>query len=367
MEKIKNKDGRVISYREKVYVDGKAVSKCFQRKSDAVRWRNTFKLEFEKRKALGIEHIKSINFNIYTSKWLESKVNQNMAKRTIDNYKSSIKRYLDPCLKDIKLEKITYQHAQEVIQMGKENALGPSRINFNLRVLKQILNDAVKENYLVRNPLFGFKQVKQYEKSLSYWLPHQINTFLASCSNDELYPFFAFPLNTGLRRGELLGLCWDKVSFDKRQIEITRIRDRYGLKDTTKTGKIRYVPLNDSALNILIKLKSERRHSKYVFTNLDGSMVNIRHFSNRVFKKAIEKANVPEICFRNLRTTYASNFVMAGGDIFTLSKILGHTSVEMTAKKYAALHPSFLGEASKVIEFSEGSSPYLAHKRLSLV
>ena len=57
------------------------------------------------------------------------------------------------------------------------------------------------------------------------------------------------------------------------------------------------------------------------------------------------------IRFHDLRTTYASNFVMAGGDIFASSKILGHTSVEMTATRYAALHPSYMRHVAHTVEF----------------
>ncbi len=65
---------------------------------------------------------------------------------------------------------------------------------------------------------------------------------------------------------------------------------------------------------------------------------------------------------------------MAGGDIFSLSKILGHTSVEMTAKRYAALHPQFMKNVAEVVQFDgelsptvKKDSPYLAHEALSLV
>ena len=54
---------------------------------------------------------------------------------------------------------------------------------------------------------------------------------------------------------------------------------------------------------------------------------------------------------------------MAGGDIFALSKLLGHTSVEMTAKKYAALSPRFMQDVAQTVEFGE-NSPYLDHKPL---
>ena len=365
MEKMRNKDGKVISYREKVYVDGKAITKTFKRKSDALSWKKNYSLELQRKEALGIEDIKSIDFGSFSKFWLEMKKNQEMAPRTLDSYKHTLEKYLFPCFDKINLEKINQRNAQKVIQLSKKNGLGIARTNFNLRVLKQILNDGIKLNYLIRNPLLGMRPLKAKPKSLNYWLPHQIQAFLSTNRSDPLYPLFVLALNTGMRRGELLGLCWDKVDLKNRRIEISRIRDRYGLKDTTKTGVIRHLPLNDPALHTLKKLSLSRRCNRFVFVYEDGGLINIRHLSNRPFKRAIERANVPRIRFHDLRTTYASNFVMAGGDIYALSKLLGHTSVEMTTKKYAALHPSFMAGVVNTVgliaeEVLEKNGPDLA-------
>ena len=354
MEKIKNKDGKVISYREKVYRHGKAVTKTFKRKTDATNWKKSVEAENQRREALGIAHIQSIDFETFAKDWLEMKKNQEVAPRTLDNYGSVIRGYLLPCLGKTKLENINQALAQKVVKLSRKKGLRCVRANYNLRVLKQILGDGVKLDYLIRNPLEGLTKIKEPPRSLSYWMPEQIQQFLKANESDPFYPIFALALNTGMRRGELLGLCWDKVNLSERRIEISRIRDRYGLKDNTKTGLIRHIPLNNSALAILEKLASCRNHARFVFAFDGGTLPNIRHFSNRPFKRAIERAGVPEIRFHDLRTTYASNFVMAGGDIFALSKLLGHTSVEMTAKKYAALHPNFMQKVAGTVEFGIG-------------
>jgi hypothetical protein len=72
----------------------------------------------------------------------------------------------------------------------------------------------------------------------------------------------------------------------------------------------------------------------------DGSQIDLEHVSNRIFKKAIATAQVKAIKFHNLRSTFAANFCMNGGDVYTLSKILNHSTVEMTSQKYAHLHPN---------------------------
>ena len=95
------------------------------------------------------------------------------------------------------------------------------------------------------------------------------------------------------------------------------------------------------------------------FAYKDGTLPDVPHLSDRYFKRAIKRAGVPEIRFHDLRTTYASNFVMSGGDIFVLSKLLGHTSVKMTAEKYAALHPQFMKDAVETVQFGRSNKSAL--------
>ncbi len=352
MEKIRNKAGKITSYREKVYVNGNAVSKSFKRKSDALKWKRSFAFEQQKKEALGIDHIQSIDFKSFFELWFEMKKNQGMAIKTLEHYQIICRKYLLPNLEKTQLEKINHALAQKVLNQCRKNKLGVRRTNDILVMFKQILNSAVELDYLIRNPLKKMKKIKAQPRSLTYWMPHEIEKFLSSNVDHPFYPLFVVALNTGMRRGELAGLCWDKVNLDERRIEIARIRDRYGLRDTTKTGVIRHIPLNASAWEVLKELSHNKRHPRLVFALENGEPIDAHHLSERHFKKAIGLAGVPKIRFHDLRTSYASNFVMAGGDIFALSKLLGHTSVEMTARKYAALHPSFMKNIVETVQFS---------------
>ena len=278
-------------------------------------------------------------------------------------YHSALKIYLRPCLGTIKLEKIGTPQWQRIIDLGKSRKIGAASMNRMLDYLRPMLNDAVKLNYLARNPLVGLERLKVPKRNLSYWLPEQVRQFLECNQDDPYYPLYAFVLNTGLRKGELLGLCWDKVDRERKMVEIARTWVRSEPKETTKTGVTRHVPLNNSALEILEDLAQKKKHSRFVFAVKDGALPYHSSLSSRFFKRAIARAGVPEIRFHDLRTTYASNFVMAGGDIFALSKILGHTSVEMIAKKYADLHPRYMVNVASTVEFRVipgGNGPDLA-------
>ncbi|MBI2519304.1 MAG: hypothetical protein HYV97_02755 [Bdellovibrio sp.] len=55
-----------------------------------------------------------------------------------------------------------------------------------------------------------------------------------------------------MRKGELAGLCWDRLDFSRSMIEVSRIRGRYGLRNTTKSGVARHVPMNEMVKQTLM-------------------------------------------------------------------------------------------------------------------
>jgi integrase/recombinase XerD len=219
---------------------------------------------------------------------------------------------------------------------------------------------------LLNDPLKNLTRIKIPPSPEVYWVHDEIITFLNANKEDENYALYVTAMNTGMRISELLGLQWNKIDFLNNQIEVSYQRNRHGIINRTKNGKTVYVPMNKALRGVLSTLKQEERSLDYVFMKKNGEMINPEHFSERVFKKAITKAGVKVICFRNLRTSFAANYCMNGGDLYAVSKILNHASAEFTAKKYAHLHPSFLKKAIETVSF-EADSPHLAHGQLKLI
>ena len=181
--------------------------------------------------------------------------------------------------------------------------------------------------------------------------------------NDKLYPLYVTALNTGMRRGELAALKWDRVDFVTNQITITRTLDRYGLSENTKTGRKRVVPMNAEVRRVFEPLW-KRQRGQFVFCEEDGSEIDAHHL-NRDFQNAQKRiGGLQRIRFHDLRHTFASHFMMKGGNIYDLQKILGHSSLEMT-QRYAHLSPTHLAEAINIVGFSgenekalEKNNPY---------
>ena len=129
---------------------------------------------------------------------------------------------------------------------------------------KGMLNDAVKWQLITANPIQFFPPLKELLRNDCFWTVTEVNQFLRANLNHWLYQHGYCLLNTGIRRGEAAGLKWDRVHFPTSKFEITRILDRYGLRETTKSGQKRTVPRNE-LFEILFGLLWSQRNTDSPF------------------------------------------------------------------------------------------------------
>jgi site-specific recombinase XerD len=141
------------------------------------------------------------------------------------------------------------------------------------------------------------------------------------------------------------------VDFDKGFIQITRLRDRNGLADRTKTrNSQRRIPMSDVVRHALTTLKERAWHPEYVFCSAYGKEVDEQHIY-WYFARAQKKARLTNhYRFHDLRHTFASHFVMNGGSLYDLQKLLGHSRFEET-QRYAHLSPEHLAKAVNIVCF----------------
>jgi integrase len=150
------------------------------------------------------------------------------------------------------------------------------------------------------------------------------------------YPVYATALYTGMRMGEMWGLRWTDCDLDRGLLTVRR-----SYRMAPKSGKPRAVPINPALLPILRQWRNDCPASDeaLAFPTARGFMrQKDRDYG---FKDALAGAKCHAIGFHGLRHTFASHFMMSGGNILTLQKLLGHSSVAVTMK-YAHLAPDFM-------------------------
>ena len=224
-------------------------------------------------------------------------------------------------------------------------------------VFKQVMSEAFKQEKVTKYPFSDYGKVKEPKRPDHYMSREEIEKFLTINRDDPNYWLFVVAINTGMRRGELAGLCWDRVDFESGFIQITRLRDRVGLADRTKTRHSqRRIPMSDVVRHALTELKIRSLHPEYVFCHSYGKPFDAGHMY-WYFRRAQEKAGLANhYRFHDLRHTFASHFVMNGGSLYDLQKLLGHARFEET-QRYAHLAPEHLAKAVNIVSFGDMPQP----------
>lgn len=353
IEVRKNKRGTV--FRASYYdAGGNRVTKHFSTKTAAKEWERKALCERDQQEADGVVIQDQLTVQEFSEIWMRDKVLIRMSPSTKVNYARYLRRHVLPICGDVKLRELRVDHANRLVANLAQAGHVPKGINMILGVLQSMMNDALEWQYLGKNPLARYKPVKEPELTFDYWSASEIQQFLNYSSLDPLVPLFIVALNTGMRRGELCALKWDRIDLVRNQIMVSRSLSRYGLSETTKSGKKRQVPINPVVKKALLKLKQEQR-GDFVFCDEEGDPVDAHHL-NRDFHRSQRKAGFTRLIrFHDMRHTFASHFMMNGGNIYDLQKILGHSTLEMT-QRYAHMSPDHLEKAIQVVSFSPDES-----------
>jgi integrase len=209
--------------------------------------------------------------------------------------------------------------------------VSPATVNRALACLKTMFNKAVEWGKLETSPLRTVKKLKEplgRERILSAAEAAR----LVECAGSAVRPVLIVALHTGMRRNEILSLKWKNVDFPRAYIFI----------EDSKSGRSRKIPMNSAVIEALRALP---REFEFVFYNPETKdhikdVKTAFHSACRRAKKNPEDEKDPGIIgfrFHDLRHTAASKMIEAGVDLVTVSKILGHASIQMTMR-YA--HPT---------------------------
>lgn len=173
-----------------------------------------------------------------------------------------------------------------------------------------------------------------------------------------------FVLGTGLRRGEICNLRWSSVDLRSGFVFVKNIRDEDDAVDfETKSGSERAVPLVGDALQVIRELHERRitEADDYVFTGVKGAQLNGRHLTRRFAYYRVLAKLPKSIHFHSLRHTFASWWVLRGGDLYRLKEVLGHSDIRETMI-YAHLRPDALKE-EMLRCFGQGQDKKITNRR----
>ncbi|HMQ11003.1 MAG TPA: tyrosine-type recombinase/integrase [Oligoflexia bacterium] len=215
------------------------------------------------------------------------------------------------------------------------NKASAKTVNNHLTLLIAMLNMAIDLKWIDDKP--KIKKLKIAQKSFLYLkTQNEIDRLLRSAKQENTpvpYVLYATAVYTGMRAGELAALKWQDVEL----IGINpKIHISKSYSTTTKSGKTRHVLILNCLQSILKEWKLQNP-LPLVFPNAYGNMlIESSRIFQETFQRCIRRAGLERIRFHDLRHTFASHWMMKGGDIYKLKDLLGHSTVKMT-ERYAHL------------------------------
>ena len=142
-----------------------------------------------------------------------------------------------------------------------------------------------------------------------------------------------------LRQGEILGLQWHDVDFEKKQIRIARTYNHERFFEPKTRGSLRKIDMAPVLVKELAawKLASGGKNEGLVFQSDEGTPIVCHNMKSRHFFPALQKAEIAPIRFHDLRHTYASLMLAQGENVKYIQTQLGHSSPTVTLNVYAHL------------------------------
>ena len=285
-----------------------------------------------------------------------------MKDSTLADYQARIERHLVPYLGQLTLGSIRAADVQRWMMLLRNEGYAVATINSARRLLHSIIQQAIREELIYRNPVELTdpyrRQAGEKTSVQPAWSKEEALAAMSTARDGEFDLFLNIALFTGMRRGEILGLCWDEVDIDRGEISITgTLKDLRKVlpsgqavvvlkKDSPKTeASKRTVGLPWPVAQAIMRHREfqKRRQrestnwqeSDFVFTSATGTAVYPSNFLNR-FKKFLSKNGLRQIRIHDLRHTMAQLALAGGIRIEAVSETLGHTRIDTTKTIYAA-------------------------------
>jgi len=359
---------------------GKRSVKCFSSLPDARNWLEDAKYA-DKHDTPFIPA--DMTVNAWFEYWIEHIIGD-LAPNTRRNYRERYKHNIQPVLGNMQLSAVKPMHCKMVLNRMDDRYAG-STIRQTYIAMGTIFRSALMNDLISKHPMDGVRYTKPIRAvdDIKFLTVEEQQQFLEVAKRSHNYAQYALILETGLRTGELVGLTWDAINWEKRTLTINktleyRHNQKFWRAGPPKTQQsYRTIPLTNNAYEILRDVQakvSDRKESALLNQTLEymdrrtgvkaslvmkdlvfinwrtGEPAKNSSYDTHLYKLC-DEAGIKRFCMHALRHTYATRAIESGMQPKVLQKLLGHASIKTTMDRYVHVTDDSMTKA--VLQFEQ--------------
>lgn len=284
-------------------------------------------------------------FHAYVEKWLE-RSKARIARTTYDGYMHMFEKHIKPYFSsyNYKLSDLKAMHLEQYYNTKISEGLSNNTVLKHHSLIKTVLKDALKNNYVRKNVAEDVSKVKKTAVQNDYYTQQELTQLLSAVKNTSIEVPVFLGVFFGLRRSEILGLKWSAIDFANRTLTInnsvTRQRDANGHYIDAESNVLKTEAscstyyLNDQVCAYLAKRKRIQPPSLFVCVDEHGERLKADYITHK-FSQILEKNHLRHIRFHDLRHSCISLLVSNNYNMKAVQNYARHSNFNTTANTYS--------------------------------
>lgn len=348
-------DKKTKKWKAEVWFKRKRIkTKSFPNKALAEKFERETLLNLEKQILTGSQ-AKDYSYNELFEFW-HINASTRKGERSLVKDSQMNKNYVKPIIGELKISEMNVTYFEKIVSKILNKDLTKATANLVIQQFKAVFNYAFNNDLISRNPAKNFKQLRLDKKEMDYLSQDELDQLLSYTNQKYVgeerwkHVLYLTLFLTGGRLGEVLGLEWNRINFNRDTIIFSQMWDGVfnRIVNTTKGRKDRTVPLNSLLKKELGSIKNSSKGT-FIFSDVSDRPIDPSNFRSRIWAIDLELAGIRPIRIHDARHTYASLFVMNGGKLYDLKTVLGHSDMK-TTERYAHLSNEHLAGVKDIIK-----------------